>query len=366
MHKNVKINRVGETNIAQNGQKMKIIEYNGYHNVTIEFEDGTIVYNKRYDFFKLGYIVNPNKRISYKRNIDRTGESIIARNGLKMTIIAYRNAFDLDVQFENGKIVKNKGYKEFVNGIIGCSEQGIYQDYSLKYKGQSVIASNGQKMTIISYKSNKDIDVLFEDGTIVKSKSYSAFQRGLIQNPNYTAFQKMNDNHIGETNIALNGLKMEIIKYRNYNDIDVRFEDGIVVKHKNMLHFKEGHIKHPNINVRLKSFHIGEQNINKDGISKEIIEYNKYDDITVKFETGYITQHKAQDRYKKHRIIHPFPYQMDNILIEKKAYIYNNIGNFYCKCVNCGYTDVMSIKEMKAHQCGIGEQYENCFYKKTW
>lgn len=355
MHKNVKINRVGETNIAQNGQKMKIIEYNGYHNVTIEFEDGTIVYNKRYDFFKLGYIVNPNKQIPYKRNIDRTGESIIARNGLKMTIIAYRGSTDIDVQFETGEIVKNKYYKEFKVGNIGCSEHGLYQDYALKYVGQSVIASNGQKMTLIAYNGNHDVNVQFEDGTIVKHRTYNAFTKGIIQNPNYTTFQKMNDTHIGETNIASNGLKMEIIKYRNYNDIDVRFEDGVVVKHKNMLHFRDGHIKHPDINIRLKSFHIGEQNINKDGISMEIIEYNKCDDITVKFETGYITQHKAYDRYKKHRIIHPFPYQMDNILIEKKAYIYNNIGNFYCKCVNCGYTDVMSIKEMKAHQCGIGE-----------
>lgn len=55
-----KVNRVGETNIATNGQKMTIIAYHNASNIDIQFEDGTIVYHKEYKRFKKGQIANPN------------------------------------------------------------------------------------------------------------------------------------------------------------------------------------------------------------------------------------------------------------------------------------------------------------------
>ena len=50
--------------------------------------------------------------------IDRTGEVNIAKNGLKMTIIDYRFSKDIDIQFEDGTIVKNKTYQSFKKGTI--------------------------------------------------------------------------------------------------------------------------------------------------------------------------------------------------------------------------------------------------------
>lgn len=50
---------------------------------------------------------------------------------------------------------------------------------------ESNIANNGQTMTIIGYKNWNDIDIRFEDGTIVKNRGYSAFKSGKIRNPNY-------------------------------------------------------------------------------------------------------------------------------------------------------------------------------------
>ena len=47
------------------------------------------------------------------------------------------------------------------------------------------IANNGQVMTIIEYRRNDDIDIQFEDNTIVKHKSYQSFLKGKIKNPNY-------------------------------------------------------------------------------------------------------------------------------------------------------------------------------------
>ena len=54
------INRVGETNINSQGLKMTIIKYNKNSDIDVEFEDGYISKNKRYDSFLKGMIENKN------------------------------------------------------------------------------------------------------------------------------------------------------------------------------------------------------------------------------------------------------------------------------------------------------------------
>ena len=49
---------------------------------------------------------------------DRTGEISYNNQGEKMTIIAYRKAIDIDIQFEDGIIIYNKSYANFKNGKI--------------------------------------------------------------------------------------------------------------------------------------------------------------------------------------------------------------------------------------------------------
>lgn len=57
-------NRVGETEINNQLQKMTIIAYRGARDLDVKFEDGTIIYNKTYANFKYnkGGILNPNFR----------------------------------------------------------------------------------------------------------------------------------------------------------------------------------------------------------------------------------------------------------------------------------------------------------------
>lgn len=352
-----KINRIGEQNRADNGQMMTIIDYEGNHNVTIQFEDGTVVYKKRYDYFKSGYIVNPNKRVPPKRSEDLIGETKVANNGLKMTIIAARTTCDIDIRFENGVIVEHKAYKEFKAGNIGCPNIGKYEDIASKRVGETNTANNGQKMTIIEYRTSEDIDIQFEDGTIVKHTRYRQFKQGRIKNSNYTYQDKTCDSFIGMTTKAKNGLRMTIIAYRKHNDIDIQFEDGVIVKHKQLLHFRQGAIKHPNINLHIKSFHVGEKNTNKAGISMQIQKYVTCRDIDIKFETGFISEHKFYNNFLTGRIGHPFPYRLNNVSIDNPAYIYNNIGNFYCHCTKCGKKDIMTIEEIKQHKCIKGDYH---------
>lgn len=108
---------------------------------------------------------------------DRIGQTSIANNGQEMTLIGYRNCQDIDVRFEDGTIVRHRTYNSFTRGRIKNPSSKIKT--GLKRK-----ANNGQMMEIIAWRSKVDIDVRFEDGTVVYNKAYTNFLKGSIRNPN--------------------------------------------------------------------------------------------------------------------------------------------------------------------------------------
>lgn len=159
------INRVGEVNISACGQKMTIIKYCTSCNIDVQFDDGTIVKRKHYNSFLSGSIRNPNYRVGEKKK---------ARNGQMMTIVDFLHADDIAILFEDGTVVRHKKYDDFLKGCVRNPNYRI---------GEQKIAHNGQLMTIIAYKTTENIDVRFEDGTIVTKKKYDDFLRGRIRNP---------------------------------------------------------------------------------------------------------------------------------------------------------------------------------------
>ena len=62
--------------------------------------------------------------------------------------------------------------------------------------GQENYNNQGCIMTIIAYRNAKDIDVQFEDGTIVVNKIYKNFKSGAIKNPNHTSVY--NTGYVGQ------------------------------------------------------------------------------------------------------------------------------------------------------------------------
>jgi hypothetical protein len=52
------------------------------------------------------------------QKIDRTGEENINKQGLKMQIIRYKNVHDIDIQFEDGIIVRHTYYQYFKKEIL--------------------------------------------------------------------------------------------------------------------------------------------------------------------------------------------------------------------------------------------------------
>ena len=119
------------------------------------------------------------------QKINRVGETVLTSCGLNATIIEYRNANDLDIQFEDGSCRQNITYSVFKTGQIKHPDRTAE-----KRLNETMQMKNGQMATIINYRSATDIDIKFEDGVIVTNKTYGQFKRKEIRNPYIFFFRK--------------------------------------------------------------------------------------------------------------------------------------------------------------------------------
>ena len=180
--------------------------------------------------------------------------------------------------------------------------------------GETKMMNCGMKATIVRYGRYEDIDVRFEDGSIVEHKAYSAFKKGEIANPNMKASA---ENRLGETRMMKCGMEATIIRYGNATDIDVRFEDGKVVKHGRYGNYKTGAITHQSLQL----------------------------------------SHGSKD-------FHGF--------ICKRGFIDEDRTLYECICKHCGLEDVLTPQEMIEHEkIGHGENKQDtseswCLFLAVW
>ena len=279
------------------GMRATIINYSNCNDINVQFEDGTIVKHKTFRCFQKGGIDNPNISIKNKRN----GMTLTMNCGMKATIIEYRNSCDIDIQFEDGTIVKNKEFKSFQKGEI------MNTNISIKDKriGTSLMMNCGMRATIIEYRNSCDIDIQFEDGTIVRHKTFRNYGNGAISNPNISIIRtnSLKDKRKGMSKKMHCGMKATIIKYRNTSDIDVQFEDGTIVKHKGFGAFQKRNIKNPNVSIKDKR--IGTSLMMNCGMRATIIEYRNSCDIDIQFEDGTCIKHKRFENFQRGKIMNP-------------------------------------------------------------
>ncbi len=235
--------RVGKVNIAKNGQKMTIIAYHRYGDIDIKFEDGTIVYHKDYSSFKKGHIGNPNIKINYKHNkkSDRIGQSAIMNCGMKCTCIGYRNANDADFEFEDGTVVKRTW---------------------IQFKRKTII-NTSLKETIFS-RANESKRKLIE--------------KKLTEKVYTTKY----------------GMTYKVKKYIDRNKVLIQFEDGYQMEIQSQR--LGANIRRPDLIIHSakgvsKIIKIGETRTMKCGEEATIIEAKGARDITVKFKNGVFRRH---------------------------------------------------------------------------
>ena len=285
-----KIDRVGETRMMNCGMKATIIRYKKYSDIDVRFEDGTIVKHRMYDKFKKGRIANPNIKTFAK---NRLGETRMMDCGMEATIIRYNGVHDIDVRFEDGAVAEHKAYDSFKKGRIANPNIKVS---AKKRLGETRMMNCGMEAAIIRYGRYEDIDIRFEDGTVVKHKDYSKFKKGGIANPNTKASA---EDRLGEIRMMNCGMEATIVRYNTSKDIDVRFEDGTIVKHRMYDKFEKGRIAHPNTKDRF-----GETRMMNCGMEATIIRYGRYEDIDIRFEDGAVVEHKTYNAFKKGEIAH--------------------------------------------------------------
>ena len=217
--------------------------------------------------------------------------------------------------------------------------------------GETRMMNCGMKATIARYNGVRDIDVRFEDGAVVKNRRYGDFKKGEIANQNIKASA---ETCLGETKIMNCGMEATIIQYKNAMDIDVRFEDGTVAVHRQYNQFKKGEIANQNIKASAETC-LGETRMMKCGMETTIIRYNTAKDIDIRFEDGAVVEHKIYDNFKKGEIAHSslrLRYGSKDFhgFICKQGFIDEDRTLYECICKHCGLEDVLTPQEMIKHE----------------
>ena len=274
---------------------------------------------------------------------NRLGKTRMMNCGMKATIIRYGKAIDIDVRFEDGTVVKHKSYSKFKKG--GIANPNI----KASRFDETRMMSCGIEATIIRYGGATDIDVRFEDGVIKEHVVYSKFKKGSIAHPSTKVSAK---DRLGETNMMNCGMEATIIQYAKYADIDVRFEDGTIAKCKGYKEFKKGGSANPSTTAENR---LGETRMMNCGMKATIIRYENNRDIDVRFEDGKVVGHKAYGTFKKGEIAHQslnLNYGSKDFhgFICKRGFIDEGRTLYECICKHCGLEDVLTPQEMMEHE----------------
>lgn len=168
--------------------------------------------------------------------------------------------------------------------------------------GQTVIANCGLKATIINYIKYNDIDIEFETGDIVKHVSYNNFIHGMITpSISYSRLTSYKNKRIGETSVDKDNNTITIVDYRNCCDIDVKTHDGTVIKHTTYKKFKSKAIQIKESNDHL----IGMSFKVFGGQKAKIIDIRNKGDVDIQFEDGVIKKHVQLHSLKTGHVQHP-------------------------------------------------------------
>ena len=106
--------RLGEKRMMNCGMIAQIIRYGKSNDIDLSFEDGQIVYHKAYGDFLNGKIappVDPRKTI-------HIGEKRVMNCGLIAEIVDYPGYDNISVRFEDGYEAHKRTYNEYKNGSI--------------------------------------------------------------------------------------------------------------------------------------------------------------------------------------------------------------------------------------------------------
>lgn len=315
-----RIDRIGETAIARNGQKMTILEYINAYDISVLFEDGTIVEHKAYSKFKNGNIGNPNRNMRTVSINELALSKAFSKYDFKkydkydLSTIGVQGIYELDLFNPNFN-----GYKiaiEYDGDTRGhtlerdirknhlCKDNDIIL-YRIRVNTLPVIT--GSKIYTIKntdYCNNtlqKVVDLICNDLSVLCNKRVCvhipSLNEVISELSCYTPFQRL-----GKKRKMSNGLIAIIVDYKNENDITVQFENGEIKEHIAYSSFEGRGIGTKQSRCTAKKERCGEESYTIRGERMKIIQYRNADDIDILFDNGYIATHKRYANFKSGRI----------------------------------------------------------------
>lgn len=339
------------------GLTCKIIKYRSFHDVDVIFEDGTIKENVGCDNLASGEFAHPKDMPDAKHRIGLTRSN---KENILATVIQYNSANDFTIQFQDGTTKHLSTWRTFDNGDFSYEHQEHFKlsDGEIEKRKQITIINNsGYQMKLLNYRSTSDIDVIFDDGSIVTNKSYNEFIKGNISHPKYRTLKIEKLRLMQE-----HGIK-DVLRYQNKNDFDVELEDGTIMYNVNYYRCTSGdlarlhhekHLSQDEINERMKIIK------RKNKHFAHIVEWRSCLDIDIAFEDGIRLNGITWNQFQNCN----FTYPAEEIVKQSaEAYIYKNYKHnaktrglefhltkeefldlIHQPCYLCGRTDLNEIK----------------------
>ena len=300
--KQERVSLLGTTRMMNCGMECTVIEDYGYDDITVRFEDETTVHHRTRYSFRKGSIRNPNLNKGINPSKSMLGVSKIMNCGMECIVIADRGALNIDVRFKDGTIVTNKSRSQFRKGSIPNPKLGktYTRTKNTSIVGQTRTMNCGMECTVIAERSSNDIDVRFEDGTIVTNINRTRFREGTIANPTLGKGYALSKRTsiVGQTRMMNCGMECTVIEDKGARDITVQFVDGTTVNSRRD-RFSIGRIKNPNYD---STSILGLELRMNNGEMAKVIEDKGSENITVRFNDGTVVCGIARANYKKGKV----------------------------------------------------------------
>lgn len=208
-----------------------------------DFPDYTREVLSPYNVFSRGVMSFPEVKLmsEYERGdsllkaIDRTGEIKFDKDGNKAVIKTFHKKTKFEVEY-NGKLIQINDYDSWVTGtFFGDAKPQL----GLRRSG----ARRNNSTFVESEKSKEKKEQIKKEVKAEKEKVYDEVTG---------SEEELNHKFVGIKGRACNGMTMVIARYKNYTNLDVRFEDGSVAYNKDLYSFLRGKIANPRIKRGIK------------------------------------------------------------------------------------------------------------------
>lgn len=228
---------IGEISYAKSGEKMTIIDYINSKNITVKIDNGLTKKTTYAKFCKGDVYTLDYNNGSFKEK--RIGEEKMSTNSGLMKIVEYNSSSDITVLFLNDGTTKKTTYKHFQEGCVESDyfknlreieiqkrkeliEKQQKERFELMDKtGESVVLEDGRIATIITFNTQKNIEVSI--GNEVIYTNYTTFKNGMVE----WLKKDKRKNMVG--NIVINhfGTKATITSFIEHNSsFELKLDNG--------------------------------------------------------------------------------------------------------------------------------------------